>query len=239
MVTFFLNSLIQKEKNILKKNHKMNHNIDFIDSNIVIIASTFNINILNPVWLYKNKIFTEKELQGATCLPVLVEAQSDNFRLHIVPDRLQFSINPKFKNAKELLISKIGRLIELLPHTPFTAAGLNFTYNVTPSNKDINKLSRSLFCNEKSILFDDLEEDNVRFGGYFSKDLLGTRFRLDAKPISTPMKNKEKEMLQFAYNFNISLTQENEQTTILDLFNKWDDAKLICQELTNKINLKD
>jgi len=217
----------------------MNHNIDFVDCNIVIIASTFNVNILNTVWLYKNKIFTEKELQGATCLPVIVEAQSDDFRLHIVPDRLQFSINPKSKNIKKLLSSKIGRVVKLLPHTPFTAAGLNFTYHVTPSDKDIYKLTRSLFCNEQSKLFDDLEEENVRFGGYFSKDLLGTRFRLDAKPISVVMQNEKKEILQLAYNFNISLNQEDDYKTIIDLFDKWDEAKRICQKLTNKINLKD
>ncbi len=79
----------------------------------------------------------------------------------------------------------------------------------------------------------------VRFGGYFSKDLLGTRFKLDAKPISVTMKNEKKEMLQLAYNFNIRLTQDNDQTTIIDLFNKWDEAKSICQNLTNKINSKD
>ncbi|MBU0464553.1 MAG: hypothetical protein KKE12_13285 [Proteobacteria bacterium] len=217
----------------------MNHNIDFVDCNIVIIAATFNVNILNTVWLYKNKIFTEKELQGATCLPVIVEAQSDDFRLHIIPDRLQFSINTKYKNAKELLLSKIGRLVKLLPHTPFTAAGLNFTYHVTPSDKDIYKLTRSLFCNEQSKLFTDLEEENVRFGGYFSKDLLGTRFRLDAKPISVVMQNKKKEMLQLAYNFNVSLNQEDDHNTVIGLFDKWDEAKRICQELTNKINSKD
>ncbi|MBW2740580.1 MAG: hypothetical protein JRE64_17445 [Deltaproteobacteria bacterium] len=217
----------------------MNHNIDLVDCNIVIIATTFNVNILNTVWLYKNKIFTEEELQGTTCLPVLVEAQTNDFRLHLIPDRLQFSISPKYKKAKELLLLKIGGLIKLLPHTPFKAAGLNFTYHVTPSDKDIYKLSRSLFCNEKSKLFDDLDEENVRFGGYFSKDLLGTRFRLDAKPIKVAVQNIKKEMLQFSYNFNISLTQDDDHTKIIDLFNKWDAAKSICQELTNKINSKD
>ena len=88
-------------------------------------------------------------------------------------------------------------------------------------------------------LFDDLEEENVRFGGYFSKDLLGTRFRLDAKPIKVAVQNIKKEMLQFSYNFNISLTQDDDHTKIIDLFNKWDAAKSICQELTNKINSKD
>jgi hypothetical protein len=217
----------------------MNHNIDFVDCNIVIIASNFNVNILNTVWLYKNKIFTEKELQGATCLPIMVEAKSDDFRLHIVPDRMQFSINPNYKNTKKLVSSKIGRLVKLLPHTPFTAAGLNFTYHVTPSDKDIYKLTRSLFCNEQSKLFNDLEEENVRFGGYFSKDLLGTRFRLDAKPISVMMQNEKKEMLQLAYNFNISLNQEDDHNAIIGLFDKWDEAKRICKKLTNKINSKD
>ena len=217
----------------------MKHNIDFVDCNIVIIADTFNVNILNTVWLYKNKIFTEKELQGATCLPVVVEAQSDNFRLHIIPDRLQFSINTKYKNPKKLLLSKIGRLVELLPHTPFTAAGLNFTYHVTPSDKDIHKLTRSLFCNEKSKLFNDLEEDDVRFGAYFSKNLIGTRFRLDAKPITLTMQNQKKDMIQFAYNFNINLNQDDDYKTVMGLIDKWDEAKRICRELTNKINSKD
>ncbi|MFH2057335.1 MAG: hypothetical protein ABIJ59_00350 [Pseudomonadota bacterium] len=217
----------------------MNHSIDFIDCNIVIIANTFNVNILNPVWMYKNKIFSEKELQGATYLPVVVEALSDNFRLHITPDRLQFSIDTKYKNPKKLILSKIGRLIELLPHTPFTAVGLNFTYHVTPSDKDIYKLTRSLFCNEQSKLFEDLEEKDVRFGAYFSRNLLGTRFKLDVKPIAVTIQNQKKEMIQFAYNFNLSLGQNDDYQAIIGLFNKWNEAKSICQELTEKVNSND
>jgi hypothetical protein len=217
----------------------MNHSIDFIDCNIVIVANTFNLNILNPVWMYKNKIFSEKDLQGATCLPVVVEVRSDNFRLHIIPDRLLFSIDTKYKNPKKLIISKIGRLIELLPHTPFAAVGLNFTYHVTPSDKDIYKLTRSLFCNEQSKLFQDLEEKDLRFGTYFSRNILGTRFKLDAKPITVTMQNQKKEMIQFAYNFNLNIDQNDAYQAIIDLFNKWDEAKSICREFTDRINSKD
>lgn len=217
----------------------MNHSIDFIDCNIVIVANTFNVNILNPVWMYKNKIFSEKELQGATCLPVVVEVRSDNFRLNITPDRLQFSIDTKYNNPKKLIISKIGRLIEFLPHTPFTAVGLNFTYHVTPSDKDINKFTRSLFCNEQSKLFKDLEEKDVRFGTYFSRNILGTRFKLDAKPITVTMQNQKKEMIQFSYNFNLNLGQNDDYQAIIDLFYKWDEAKSICREFTDRINAKD
>jgi hypothetical protein len=217
----------------------MKHNIDFADINVVVIASTFNVNILSTVWLFENQIFTNKELKGATSSPLIVEAQSNDFRLLLIPERLQFSINPKYKKAKKLILSKIGKLIELLPHTPFTAAGLNFTYYVTPSDKDIYKLSRSLFCNEKSKLFNDLEEENVRFGGYFSKDLLGTRFKVDVKPIIVTMNNIKKEMLQFSFNFNMNLNQDDDYTKIIDLFNKLDEAKTICKKLINKVNQKD
>lgn len=178
-------------------------------------------------------------MQGATCLPVVVEVRSDNFRLHIIPDRLLFSIDTKYKNPKKLIISKIGRLIELLPHTPFAAVGLNFTYHVTPSDKDIYKLTRSLFCNEQSKLFQDLEEKDLRFGTYFSRNILGTRFKLDAKPITVTMQNQKKEMIQFAYNFNLNIDQNDAYQAIIDLFNKWDEAKSICREFTDRINSKD
>ncbi len=217
----------------------MNHKIELVNCNTVIIASTFSVNTLNSVWLYKNKIFTEKELREARHLAMILEVQTNNFHLQIIPDRLQFTISPKYKNTTKLLLSKIGNLIKLLPHTSFLAVGLNFTYHVAPLDKDICKLSRSLFCNEKSKLFNDFKEQNVRFGGYFSKDVLGTRFRLAAKPIEVENKNIKKEILQFSYNFNLALTQNDNYNKVIDLFSKWNMAKSICRKLTNKINVKD
>ena len=215
----------------------MDHHIELKDCNIVIIANNFNTSIINTVWLYKNNIFSEKEIQGSTSLPIMVEVQAKDYIFHLIPDRLQFSVNPMYEAAKELLISKIGKLIQLLPHTPFSAAGLNFTYHVKPSDEDISKLSRSLFCNNQSKLFNNLTTDDVRFGGYFSKNLIGTRFRLDAKPITISKKAIKEEFLQFSYNFNINLNVDDSNTTkIIDLFNKWDEAKKICNKLTSNIN---
>jgi len=130
----------------------MDHKIELKDCNVVIIANNFSITTINTVLLYKNKIFTEKELQGATYLPVVIEVKTDKFHLNLLPDRLQFSINPTYSNTKALILSKIGKLVKKLPHTPYVAAELNFIYHVTPADKEIYTLSRSLFCNEQSKL---------------------------------------------------------------------------------------
>ncbi|MBU0464368.1 MAG: hypothetical protein KKD21_12940 [Proteobacteria bacterium] len=218
----------------------MNHTIELRDSNVVIIANDFNLTIMNSIWLYKHKIFTEEELQGCSNSPIHFETRTDDFIVSIVPNRLQFSINPTYDNdAKKLILSKIGKLIETLPHTPFSAAGLNFIYNVTPADKDINRLSRSLFCNESSKLFDGLEAKNVRFGGYFSQNFIDARFRLDAKPVKLTTPQTTEETIQLSYNFNVNITADDDTSKITDLFNKWDEAKKHTKELTEKINLKD
>lgn len=215
----------------------MKNEIVLKDCNVVIIANTFNISIINTIWLFKNGIFSEEELQGATCLPVIVDIRTENFHLNLIPDRLQFSTNPNLKNAKELIINKIGKFIKTLPHKPFVACGLNFTYHIKPTNGDIYSLSRSLFCKEDSKIFEELNDKEVRFGGYFSKDLIGTRFRLDAKPVKIKSPESMEEVLQFSYNFNINISPGDDYKVINNLLEKWDEAQEITLNLTNKINL--
>jgi hypothetical protein len=214
----------------------MSHSIELKDCNVVIIANDFNVTIMNNIWLYKNKIFTESELLNSINLPVRVEVRTDYCLLSVDPKKLQFSVDPGTENAKDIIISKIGALVKLLPHTPFSAAGLNFTYFITPDKDDIHGLTKSLFCNQTATLFEGLDEDNIRFGGYFSQDFMGTRFRLDAKPIKLINGDRSEEKIQFAYNFNINLSPENAQENISGLLDKWDMAKRHTETLTDKIN---
>ena len=208
---------------------------ELIDSNVVIIAHEFNLSIINSVWLFKNKIFTEEELQGRPSLPILVEAQSKDFNFKIVPERLQFSISPKCDNASHLILSKIAKIINLLPHTPYIAAGFNFTYHIFSKDTDFAELNRSLFCQHDSKLFSDFNTDDARFGGYFSKDIIGARLRLDAKPLTIQKQDKKEEKLHLAYNFNIPLSPQDDSNIILGFLEKWDEAKEIAQEITSKL----
>ena len=213
----------------------MTPTIELKDCNLVIVANTFNVSIINPVWLFKNNIFTEEELNGATSLPVMVDIATETFNLNLIPERLQLSIRPAVENKKELILAKIGKLIEALPHTPFIAAGLNFTYHVIPEDKDVGSLTRSLFCNTQSKLFEGLEASNVRFGGYISQDVLDMRYRLEAKPVARTKSKKTQEVLSISHNFNKNITHDDDHNMVLNIINKWDDAKEIAQKTTNKI----
>ncbi|OPL17381.1 MAG: hypothetical protein AVO38_01420 [delta proteobacterium ML8_D] len=202
----------------------------------MIIAQEFNLSIINSVWLFKNKIFTEEELQGKASLPILVEAQSKDFNFKIIPERLQFSISLKCDNASRIISSKVGEIIKLLPHTPYTAAGFNFTYNIFSKVTGIGELTRSLFCRHDSKLFSDFDTEDARFGGYFSKDIIGTRLSLEAKPVTTQKQDIKEEKLKLAYNFQITLSPQDDSNMILDFLKKWDEAKKITQEITYKLD---
>jgi len=69
--------------------------------------------------------------------------------------------------------------------------------------------------------------------------LIGTRFRLDAKPIKVNIPDKGIEAVQFSYNFNIDLSPSDDSEKIFELIEKWDDAKRIAQTITEKTNSKD
>lgn len=215
----------------------MKHEIELVDCNTVIVANNFNISLINIVWLFKNEIFTEEELKGATSIPVMLEIQSpDNFKFNLVADRLQFSVNPTQEDKAGIIIEKVGKLVETLPHTPYSAVGLNFVYHVTPANT-IEDLGRSLFFNNNSNLHKAFDNDNSRLGGYFSTDKLGGRLRLDIKPITINFPNKKPvEKMQFSYNFNFAIDQENGVKKITQIFQKWDEANCLSNELTAKVN---
>jgi hypothetical protein len=211
--------------------------IETTDRNAVIIANPFNLTLINSVWLYKNNIFTEEELKDGRALPNYIEIRSNQFRLTLLPDRLQFSISPEYDGAKNLLISKVGKIIEELPHTPYTAAGLNFTYHVTPEDGDIGKLGKSLFCHAGSKWCDEFDDDDARFGGYFSKNIMDSRMRMDVKPLTLKAPGTpDIEKLQFSFNFHKNISEDNACDAILAFLKEWDDAENIARNISEKIN---
>lgn len=214
----------------------MSHTIELKDCTVVIVANDFNVTIMNNIWLYKNKIFSEEDLNNSINLPIQVEVRAENYALNVVPNKLQFSVNPQYEQAKDVILSKVGEIVKLLPYTPFSAAGLNFTYFISPDKNDIHGLTKSLFGNPTTKLFEGLDDQNIRFGGYFNQDLMGTRFRLDAKPITIKSKDHKEEKIQFAYNFNVNLGTEDAVDKIFELLDKWDEAKQHTLKLTEKIN---
>ena len=76
-------------------------NIVMENSSVVIIAKDFNLSILKPLWLVKNKIFREKELEGDVVVtPPAVQIRSDNYQFMALPDRLQIALPREYPDAQ-------------------------------------------------------------------------------------------------------------------------------------------
>lgn len=214
----------------------MDKNVELVSENVVVLANQFNLSIMNQHWLIENCIITQDDLQdGYTFTPVFALAKTKFFQLTLVPERLQIDLNPKTEKKIELIKSKIGTIVDKLPHTPFTALGFNFDYFLTTEDSSVEKYTRLLFFKPDSPLSSQFDEDNAKFGGYFSKDVSGFRLKLDIKPISIKSKDKIMDKIQLAFNFHLDLVGNDKSKTILKYLAKWDSMANITKDIVKLI----
>lgn len=203
------------------------------NSNAVITAHHFNPSIVNQIWLVDNGIVDRDEFKsGCLFSDMLSNVQTTAFSLFVSPDQLQFTpLGPRSQHAR-IVADKLGRLVELLPHTPFSALGLNFTWQFRPESEDLPSLSRRLFFDAERPLYSAFDEPNARFGGYFSKDALGARLKLDVKPMTTKRGDGDQvEFMQFAFNFHIEIeSQDNAVSQVRQMLGRWEQAFAMTTE---------
>lgn len=200
---------------------------------MVITARQFNPSIISQYWLIKNNILAEEEFEaGSIFSPVMVNVQSKECHILVLPEQLQFS--PKIYPESEehaLINSKLGKIIKELPHTPFIAAGLNFSWHVYQKDAPTGVLDRTLFFRDDSPLYQAFNTEDARFGSYMSKDVIGCRLKLDIKPVIINLQGITTERLQFAFNFHLQLTEDNKVDDILYLLSKWNEAREISSTM--------
>ena len=206
-------------------------------ANVVIIARQFNPSIISQYWLIKNGIFTEEEIQPDSIFsPVIANVLSKDCQVLVLPEQLQFTSTLTDTAAQELLISKLGKIVQTLPHTPFIAVGLNFSWQVYDEDDASNAaLGRKLFFRDDSPLYKFFDVDDARFGSYMSRDILGCRLKLDIKPVTVPCPEGASNRLHFGFNFHLQLIEDDKAESILNLFQKWDEAKETAVSLMKQI----
>jgi hypothetical protein len=202
--------------------------LQLANSNVVIAAHHFNPSVTNQIWLVDNGIVLREEFEtGAVFTDMFVQVPTKNFHLLIVPDNCQFAPAPHVEKQQELIGERVGKLVSILPHTPFRAIGLNFVWHLIPENASIEVVSRHLFGVPGSPLHGLFDADNARFGGYLSKDSLGCRLRLDVKPImvQTP-DGQQVYLIQFAFNYHHDVAERpNAVAEIQQLLEQWNAAR--------------
>jgi len=222
-------------------------NIVLENSSIVIIAKDFNVSIFKPFWLLKNNIFREEELQGNIVItPPAVQIPTQNFQFTVLPDRLQVFMSRKYPDAEADIARIIGGVVKTLPHTPYTAVGLNFNYLVAPEAEDaFSNWNRDLFASPLSSKIQSTKNRKARFGSYVSFDVLGTRLNIDIKPvkasndIETLCKSWRagQDLIRVNLNFHSDVVNSKSAVdSILDKVAKWNEALVLSQKIIGMIS---
>jgi len=213
---------------------------------IVITAKDFNVSIFKPFWLMKNSIFREEELQGNIIItPPAVQIPTENFQFMILPDRIQMSMPRQYTDAEADIGRILGGIVKTLPHTPYKGLGINFNYFVSPEAEEtFSSWNRNLLASTLSNKIQSPKDKNARFGSYVSFDVIGTRLKIDIKPVKAS-KNIVKiykswhagqDLLRVNLNFHSDvINADSPSDFILDKLGKWTEALALSKEITGII----
>ena len=137
---------------------------ELVASNMVIVAHQFNPSVISQLWLVRNGLLEEGDfLPGCVFTDMAVQVNSEEFALMVIPQQCQFSPRVDRQREQELVIDKVGAIAKSLPHTPYRAVGLNFTWQLVPEGGDVPTISRGLFFVEDRPLDREFADSSGRF----------------------------------------------------------------------------
>lgn len=212
--------------------------LELANSTVVIAARQFNPTITREYWLVRHGVLGPEEVQqGSVFTDVIVQVNSPRFRLHITPAQFQFSPTVSPDEQQNLINDKVGVIVENLPHTPFTAIGLNFTWHLIPDESDsIEQLGRTLFYSDDHPLYHTLDSADARFGGYVSRNILGFRMKLDMKPSIRVNGEQRVDFMNLAFNFHLELPEDESVAAIVNAIQQWETVSNEAQRIANIAN---
>ena len=202
--------------------------------NSVLLANSFNLPIFQQLWLLDNGIVKKEEFEAGNFFftPVAASVPTPAFNLLIVPERAQTTIVNNIENSQEIFERVTGGIVSKLPHTPFTAIGLNFNYRINPNSKEnFLKKCQQIFIGQENPLCDEFDAEDCRFGTYMSKDVFDARLRLDIKPI------RQEDSDQILVSCNLH-ADENQPDKIMNLLSNWTKIYEYTTLLATKLDKK-
>ena len=217
---------------------------ELMNSSAVIVAHDVNMSIFKPPWLVRQKILTDEELEGDLVVtPVLIRIPTPAFELLILPDRIQMRPGKDSDHAQSDLLRVLGGVVGTLPHTPFTAIGLNFEYRISVNgNVDFGAWNTAHFAAAFALKSMGDEAGDGRFGAYFSFEVLEMRLKADLKPVRMLQREgpdhsasaSTEEKMQGHFNFHRDLGQRPVVSEILEALGRWDAVASIASQLATE-----
>ncbi len=134
-----------------------------VNTNIVVLASSFNPSIISKDWMTSNQL-VEEPISDFVHTPVFSLVENKDFQLAVDRDRLQLSVKKPVQRNINLIVGTIKKFFSLLPETPYSAMGFNFAFRIpmkihflekifTPKEQTIKKLFSSNYGLGVVVLF--------------------------------------------------------------------------------------
>ncbi|MBN2579063.1 MAG: hypothetical protein JXB10_08740 [Pirellulales bacterium] len=212
--------------------------IQLVSSSVVVAAQHFNPSVAGQHWLVTNNVVFLDEIQvGSVFTDMFVQVSTRDFNLLIVPENCQIHIARHVDPEKQqkLISDRLGKIITLLPHTPYTGVGLNFIWHFFPDNETVEAACRRLFFSESMALHRLFNSIDARFGGYLSKNWKSFRLRLDIKPIMIALPDgQQNELIQLAFNYHRGILGRPEPwRDVVSTLEEWDATRDDSSSIVN------
>jgi hypothetical protein len=213
--------------------------LEQVGASVVVIAHQFNPSLMSEVWLTRHDLLrTEDREPGCVFTDALVNVRSAKYNLLLTPDQLQFAPLVDAAEQRDLVLNEVGRIVDLLPHVPYHAVGLNFVWGYDPAPAEISAATRRLFFGEGRSFFRHFDTPDAQFGSYLSKDTLGCRLKLDIKPVIRasidPRNVHVGPAVHLAFNFHLDvLADTNPPARIRELLGQWNEARAEAERIAH------
>jgi len=202
----------------------------------VVVAKRFNVTAAGEHWLVKQGIIDEDDrLEGSIFSDAVVQVRTARFQLLLLPDQLQFVPSVPREEEQAIIVDKLGKIVETLPHVPYKALGLNFAWAFTPDDGDIWRVTREMFYIPDRPLFRIFSDGESLFGGHLSKNHAGFRLKLNVNPVSVPEEGGVEQRVQFAFNFHRDLGEDGAAKEILQCLSRWNELRAEAERIIDAV----
>ncbi len=210
--------------------------MNLLNSNIIVLANSFNTTLFNTHWLAKKNILSDSEAECVSMVgaPGFAQIEDEAFNLLVLPERIQFT----FKKAEESLrqLEKIRLIVKYLPETPYSAVGINFSWAFSPESTTVSQFTRKAFANPQNSFFEYFFSDpNSRYGTYVSKDFELFRMKVDVKPVKNVASAEEAIVIGINFHYDVAGSEKvSEVLSAIELWSKVnEEASKIAQKITS------
>jgi len=214
---------------------------DLTTCSAVIVAHDVNLSIFKPAWLGRQGILLDEELAGQVVItPALVRVPTDRFELLVLPDRIQLRPAKESDRCQPDLVRILGGIVSKLPHTPFTAIGLNFDFLLRPAeDRQFAAWNAQQFAAPIALSIIGGEVDSASYGAFFTFAVLGMKLHADFRPV--PMGRREVQdalaaapdanVMQAKFNFHRDLATPASVAVIFEVLASWNAASSVASRL--------